>query len=248
MNLKSSNPALQEKAFKETIFEGMSTGQEMTLNGTINKFGILLLLTILSTIFSWNQVGNMTNPMMLIYIGAFGGLGVALVIIFKKQTAPYLAPAYAILEGLFIGAISAIYNAVYPGLPMQAVALTLLVCVIMFVLYRYRIIRVTNTFRKVIVIATMALMAFYAIQLIVYLISGSVVAGFTNAATPIGIGFSVLVVALAALNLLLNFDSIEYGVSVKAPKFMEWYGAFGLLVTIIWLYLEILRLLSKLRQ
>jgi uncharacterized YccA/Bax inhibitor family protein len=245
---KSSNPVLQEKTFKGTILEGVSTGQEMTMNGTMNKFGILLALTVVSTLFSWNLVENMTDPMTLIIIGAFGGLALALVMAFKPELSPYLAPAYAIVKGLLVGAASAVYNHVYPGLPMQAVALTLLVCIVMFLLYRYRIIRVTNTFRKVIVIATMALMAFYLIQFVGYLISGSVLAEFTNAATPIGIGFSVLVVGLAALNLLLNFDTIEYGINARAPKYMEWYCSFGLLVTIIWLYLEILRLLAKLRQ
>jgi len=246
--LKSSNPVLQEKAFKGTIFEGVSTGQEMTLNGTLNKFGILLAITLISTLFAWNLVENMTSPMTLVIIGGIGGFVLALVMSFKPQTSTYLAPAYAILEGLFVGAISAVYNNVYPGLPMQAVALTLLVCVSMFLLYRYRIIRVTNTFRKVITIAVMALALFYLIQFASWMISGSAIAGFTNAATPIGIGFSVLVVGLAALCLLLDFDSIERGVNARAPKFMEWYCAFGLLVTVVWLYLELLRLLAKLRN
>jgi len=246
--LKSSNPVLREKAFKGTIFEGVSTGQEMTLNGTLNKFGILLAITVLSTLFAWNQVDNMANPNTLVIIGALGGLVLALVISFKPHTSPYLAPAYAIMEGLFVGAISAVYNHVYPGLPMQAVALTLLVCISMFLLYRYRIIRVTNTFRKVITIAVMALGVFYMIQFIAWMVSGSTLVGFTNASTPIGIGFSVLVVGLASLCLLLDFDMIESGVNARAPKFMEWYCAFGLLVTVVWLYLELLRLLAKLRD
>ncbi|HEX2628377.1 MAG TPA: Bax inhibitor-1/YccA family protein [Chitinophagaceae bacterium] len=246
--LKSSNPVLKEKAFKGTIFEGVSTGQEMTLNGTLNKFGILLLLTVLSTLFAWNQVENMTNPNTLVIIGAIGGLVLALVISFKPHTSPYLAPAYAIMEGLFVGAISAVYNHIYPGLPMQAVALTLLVCISMFLLYRYRIIRVTNQFRKIITIAVMALGVFYMIQFIAWMVSGSTLVGFTSASTPIGIGFSVLVVGLASLCLLLDFDMIETGVNVRAPKFMEWYCAFGLLVTVVWLYLELLRLLAKLRD
>lgn len=246
--LKSSNPVLREKAFKGTIFEGVSTGQEMTLNGTMNKFGILLAITVLSTLFAWNQVENMANPKTLIIIGALGGLVLGLVIAFKPQASPYLAPAYAIMEGLFVGAISAVYNNVYPGLPMQAVALTLLVCISMFLLYRYRIIRVTNTFRKVITIAVMALGIFYLIQFASWMISGSALVGFTSASTPIGIGFSVLVVGLASLCLLLDFDSIETGVNARAPKFMEWYCAFGLLVTVVWLYLELLRLLAKLRD
>jgi uncharacterized YccA/Bax inhibitor family protein len=178
-------------------------------------------------------------------IGVFGGLVLAFVMIFKKSWSPYVAPAYALLEGLFVGSVSAYYDYVYPGLPMQAVALTLLVTLVMFLIYRYRIIKVTGKFRMVIVIATAAIGVFYLIQWITYLAMGSAIGSFTNAATPLGIGFSIVVVCLAALNLLLNFDTIEKGVELKAAKYMEWYCAFGLLVTIVWLYLEILRLLSK---
>lgn len=245
---KSSNPALQEKTYKGTIFEGMSTGEEMTVNGTLNKFGILMGVMILSTLYTWNLANRGEDMMPYILIGAFGGLALAVVMAFKKQWSNYLAPAYAILEGLFVGAISAMYNNAYPGLPMQAVALTLLVTLVMFLIYRYRIIKVTGRFRMVITIATAAIGLFYLVQLISYAVSGSALASFTNAATPIGIGFSVLVVGLAAFNLLLNFDTIEKGVELKAAKYMEWYSAFGLLVTIVWLYLELLRLLSKLQR
>lgn len=245
---KSSNPTLQEKSFRDTIFEGISTGQEMTMKGTMNKFGILLMLMIGSTLFSWTQVYKGSDPRSMILIGAFGGLALALVMAFKKQWSSVLAPGYAILEGLFVGSISALYNLQYKGLPMQAVALTLIVTLIMFLVYRYKIIRVTSQFRKVIAVATGAIMLFYLVQLISYAITGSPLAGFTNAATPLGIGFSIVVVALAAFNLLLNFDTIEQGIEMKAAKYMEWYCAFGLLVTIVWLYLEILRLLSKLQR
>lgn len=186
--------------------------------------------------------------MPLMMTGVFGGLGVALLMMFKKQWAFFLAPIYAILEGLFVGSISAMYDYAYPGLPTQAVALTLLVTLIMFLLYRYRIIKVTQKLRSVVVVATSAVAIFYMIQWITYLMLGSPVGSFTNASTPIGIGFSILVVGLAAFNLLLNFDTIEKGVELRAAKFMEWYSAFGLLVTIVWLYLEILRLLSKFRN
>ncbi len=245
---KSSNPTLQEKTYKDTIFEGMSTGEEMTVNGTLNKFGILMGVMILSTLYTWNLANSGENMMPYILTGAFGGLGLAIVMAFKKQWSNYLAPAYAVLEGLFVGAISAMYNNAYPGLPMQAVALTLLVTLVMFLIYRYRIIKVTGRFRMVITIATCAIALFYLVQLISFTVSGSVLASFTNAATPLGIGFSVLVVGLAAFNLLLNFDTIEKGVELKAAKYMEWYSAFGLLVTIVWLYLELLRLLSKLQR
>ncbi len=246
--LKSSNPALQEKSFQGTVLEGLDAGQAMTVKGTVNKFGILTLLMIVTTLFSWNYFyqGNDVLPLMI--IGVFGGLVLAIVMAFKKQWSSKLAPVYALLEGLFVGSVSAMYNYTYPGLPLQAVALTLLVTLIMFLIYRYRIIRVTDKFRTIIIVATSAIALFYLIQWITFLATGSPLAGFTNAATPLGIGFSVLVTALAALNLLLNFDTIERGVEMQASRYMEWYCAFGLLVTVVWLYLEILRLLSKLNR
>lgn len=245
---KSSNPTLQEKSYEGTIFQGISTGQEMTIKGTLNKLGFLLLMMSGSTIFSWSQFNKGSDPMPMLLIGVFGGLVLALVMVFKKEWSPYIAPAYAIMEGLFVGTISAMYDYAYPGLPMQAVALTLLVTLVMFLIYRYRIIKVTGRFRMIVVIATAALGIFYLVQWITYLAMGSPIGSFTNAATPLGIGFSILVVGLAALNLLLNFDTIEKGVELRAAKYMEWYSAFGLLVTLVWLYLEILRLLSKLSR
>jgi uncharacterized YccA/Bax inhibitor family protein len=246
---KSSNPALQEKTYQGTILEGISTGEEMTLKGTMNKFGVLMMLMIGSTLFAWSQFYKGSDPKPLMYIGVFGGLGIAIIMMFKKQWASFLAPVYAILEGLFVGAISAIYNYAYPGLPVQAVALTLLVTLVMFLIYRYKIIKVTSKLRTIVVVATSAIALFYLIQWITYAASGSAVAySLTNSSTPISIGFSILVVGLASFNLLLNFDTIEKGVELRAAKYMEWYSAFGLLVTIVWLYLELLRLLSKLKN
>lgn len=247
-NLKSSNPTLQEKSFQGTIFEGVSTGQEMTVKGTMNKLGFLLLMMGGATFFAWGQFDKGGNPMPLLWTGVIGGLVLALIIVFKKEWAPYIAPAYAVVEGLFVGTISAMYNHAYPGLPTQAVALTLLVTLVMFLIYRYRIIRVTQKLRTVVVAATVAIAIFYMIQWISFAISGSPIGSFTNAATPLGIGFSILVVGLAAFNLLLNFDMVEKGVEMRAKKYMEWYCAFGLLVTVVWLYLELLRLLSKLQR
>lgn len=249
---KSSNPALKESTFDGTIFQGITTGEEMTIKGTANKFGFLFLMLMGSTIFSWTQFYRGTNPMPMMLIGVFGGLALALIMAFKKQWSPYLAPAYALLEGLFVGSVSAYYDYVnqekYPGLVMQAVALTLLVALVMYVVYRYRIIKVTQKFKSVIIVATSALMLFYLVQWIASLAFNFTIGAFTNAATPLGIGFSIVVVCLAALFLLLDFDMIEKGVEARAPKYMEWYSAFALLVTLIWLYLEILRLLSKLRK
>jgi len=243
---KSSNPALQEKSYQGTIFEGIGTENTMTIKGTLNKLGFLLLMMIGATIFSWGQFNKGSDPMPLMMIGVFGGLALAIVMAFKKEWSPYIAPAYAILEGLFVGSISAMYNYAYPGLPVQAVALTLLVTLIMFLIYRYRIIKVTSKLRTVVVVATSAIALFYLIQWLTFSIGGTAVASsLTNSATPLSIGFSILVTGLAAFNLLLNFDTIEKGVELRASKYMEWYSAFGLLVTLVWLYLEILRLLSK---
>jgi uncharacterized YccA/Bax inhibitor family protein len=250
--LRSGNPTLQEKSYEGTIFQGITTGQEMTIKGTMNKFGFLFIMMLGTTFFSWSQFYKGSDPMPLMLIGVFGGLLLAIVMMVKKQWSPYIAPAYALLEGLFVGSVSAYYDyafkSSYPGLVMQAVGLTLVVSLVMFLIYRYRIIKVTQKFRAVITIATISLAVFYLVQWIASLAFNTQIGAFTNAATPLGIGFSVVVVCLAALNLLLNFDMVEKGVEMKAPKFMEWYSAFGLLVTIVWLYLEILRLLSKLNR
>ncbi len=249
---KSGNPTLKETAFEGTILQGITTGEEMTVRGTMNKFGFLFLMMMGTCFVAWGQFYKGSNPMPLMLIGVFGGLALALVMGFKKQWSPYLAPAFALLEGLFVGSVSAYYDYAfktsYPGIVMQAVGLTLIVTMVMYVLYQTRIIRVTNQFRSIIAIATISLAVFYLIQWIASLAFGFTIGAFTNASTPLGIGFSVVVVCLAALNLLLDFDMIEKGVEAKAPKYMEWYGAFGLLVTLVWLYLEILRLLSKLKD
>lgn len=249
---KSGNPTLRETAFEGTILQGITTGEEMTIRGTMNKFGFIFLMMLGTCLFSWSQFYKGVNPMPMVLTGVIGGLVVALIITFKKQWSPYLAPAFGLLQGLFVGAISAMYDYAfktsYPGIVMQAVGLTLIVAMVMFVLYQTRIIRVTDKFRSVITIATISIGVFYLIKWIASLAFGTTIGAFTNASTPLGIGFSVVVVCLAALNLLLDFDMIEKGVEAKAPKYMEWYGAFGLLVTLVWLYLEILRLLSKLKD
>jgi len=249
---KSGNPALREKAYEGTIFQGIATGEEMTIQGTMNKFGILFLLMIASTLFAWSQFYKGSDPMPLMITGVVGILVVGLTMSFKKQWSPFLAPLYAIIQGLFVGSVSAMYDYAfktsYPGLVMQAIGLTLVVALVMYILYYTRIIKVTQKFKSVIIIATASIMVFYLIQWIALLAFGSHIAAFTNASTPLGIGFSVVVVCLAALNLLLDFDMIEKGAEKKVPKYMEWYSAGGLLFTLVWLYLEILRLLSKLKD
>src|SRR5688572_24428768 len=150
---KSGNPTLQEKSFEGTIFQGISTGQEMTVKGTMNKFGFLLIMVMGATIFAWGQFYKGSNPMPFMMIGVFGGLALAIVMMIKKSWSPYIAPAYALLQGLFVGAVSAYYDYLYPGLVMQAVGLTLVVTLLMYLIYRYKIIKVTSQFKMVIIIA-----------------------------------------------------------------------------------------------
>lgn len=250
--LKSGNPALREKAYDGTIFQGISTGEEMTIKGTMRKFGIMFMLMLGSTLFSWSQFYKGSSPMPFVITGVIGMLVLSIAMSVKKQWSPFLAPVYAIIIGLFVGSISAMYDyqfkTQYPGLVMQAVGLTLVVALVMFILYQTRIIKVTEKFKSVVIIATTALMVFYLIQWVASLAFGATIGAFTSASTPLGIGFSVVVVCLAALNLLLDFDMIEKGAEKQVPKYMEWYSAGALLFTLVWLYLEILRLLSKLKD
>lgn len=256
---KSGNPALSEKRFRDTVLDDVVNAEgAMTVKGTLNKFGFLFLMTLGTAWYSWREAAEGGNAWTLIMIGVWGGLGVALILAFKKEWSPYLAPLYALLEGLFVGAVSAYfeyavdskyggYRSGYSGIVFQAVGLTFCVVAAMYLLYKFRIIKVTEKFRSVVFIATAGLALFY---LATWIMSWMSIAppSFIFQGTALGIGFSVFVVALAALNLLLDFDMIEKGAELGAPKYMEWYGAFGLLVTIVWLYIEILRLLSKLNS
>ncbi len=249
MNLfKSGNPTLSEKQFEQTVT--VQDGNSMTVSGTMNKFGFLMLMVMAGAAFAWNwfDAGKNITPLMI--GGALGGLVVALVIIFKKEWSGYLAPAYAILEGLFVGAISAYFNFMfqekYPGIIMHAVVLTFAVAAAMYLLYTFRIIKVTEKLRSVIVIATAGIALFYLLTWILGFFG--IQFAFVTTGSTFGIIFSLIVIGVAALNLLLDFDMIERGSELGAPKYMEWYGAFGLLVTLIWLYLEILRLLAKMNS
>lgn len=243
---KSGNPALSEKNFQNTIVTDPALA--MTVRGTLNKFGFLFLMVMGTAFYSWKEFNGGGNVVPLIWTGVIGGLIVAFIIIFKKEWAPYLAPAYALLEGLFLGAISAMYNNAFgqkaPDLIMNAIGLTFGTAIAMYLLYSFKIIRATQKFKAIIITATLGIAIFYFITLILGMFNINV--SFLSQGTTIGILFSLFVVAIAALNLILDFDMIERGAEAGAPKYMEWYGAFGLLVTIVWLYLEILRLLAKL--
>jgi uncharacterized YccA/Bax inhibitor family protein len=238
--LRSGNPALTSKIFLE--LGRADTANAMTIQGTVNKTGLALLLLMASATLTWNS----PEASGLIWVGALGGFIVALITIFNKTAAPYTVPVYAVLEGLFLGGISRLFESMYPGIVQQAVFLTFGTLGALLLAYRSGLIKATENFKLGVTAATGGI-AF------VYLVS--IVMGFfgihfsmIHSSGPMGILFSAFVVVIAALNLVMDFDFIEEGAENGAPKYMEWYGAFGLLVTLIWLYLEILRLLAKLRQ
>jgi len=242
--MRTSNPALNDDVFRG---ERAAFGEAMTVQGTVNKTGVLLLCVIATAAWTWNRFLN--DPMSatpLIGLGAIGGLIFAFVTIFKRSWAPVTAPVYALLEGLVLGGISVLINLRYPGIAMQAVALTFGTLLALLIAYRSGMIRVTDKFRLGVVAATGGIALFYLLTMIM----GFFGVGFGSifGSGLIGIGFSVIVVIVAALNLVLDFDFIESGARAGAPKYMEWYSAFGLMVTLIWLYMEILRLLAKLRS
>ena len=245
---KSGNPTLAENKFRSTTITTITDENAMTIKGTLNKFGFMLLMLMGSAFYSWKEADNAgANVMPMILGGAIGGLVIAIVLMFKKEWAPYLAPLYALLEGLFIGAVSSFFNQAYPGIVMQAVGLTFSVGIGMYFLYSMRIIRATEKFKSVLIAATVGIALFYFAIMILRMFSVNIdeTMPFVNGGGMFGIGFSLLIVAIAALNLILDFDMIEQGAEMGAPKYMEWYGAFGLMVTFVWLYMEILRLLSK---
>ncbi|MBC7829806.1 MAG: Bax inhibitor-1/YccA family protein [Chitinophagaceae bacterium] len=244
--LKSGNPALSEKNFEKTIGATGDAGV-MTEKGTLNKFGILMILVLGAASFTWKAAADGVNIMPWIIGSAIGGLVVALILAFKPVWASFLAPVYALVEGVFVGGISAYYNDAFsqiaPNIVMQAVGITFGVVIAMFALYRFGVIKATEKFKAIIFTATAGIAVFYLLAFVLR---------FFNIEMPLihssgtwGIVFSLAVVAIAALNLILDFDMIEQGSAMGAPKYMEWYGAFGLLVTIVWLYIEVLRLLSK---
>jgi uncharacterized YccA/Bax inhibitor family protein len=244
--MRTANPALNTK-----IFEGIRGRYDsvMTLSGTANKSIILLLLLVISASFVWRMFmessdSSIVAPWMI--GGAIGGLVVAIITMFKKEWSFITAPIYAILEGLFIGGISATFEAMYSGIVFQAVVLTFGTLFCLLIAYKSRLIRATENFKLGVVSATGAIGLFYLLSMIFGMFGVNM--PFINDSGIIGIGISLFIVVIAAMNLVLDFDFIENAVDQGAPQYMEWYGAFGLMVTLIWLYIEILRLLSKLQS
>ncbi len=243
--LRSSNPVLKEKAFAGAI----PTGETMTIQGTVNKTGLLLLFVVATAAWTWGLSHSETPEAAVPWMmgGLIGGFVVALVTIFKKEWSPVTAPIYALLEGLLLGGISAIFEKSYPGIAVQAISLTFGVMFVMLLAYKFRIVQATRGFKLGVIAATGGIAIVYLINMVMGFFFHSQMS-FLNAATPLGIGISLFVVIIASLNLIIDFDMIETGARMGAPKYMEWYGAFGLMVTLIWLYMEMLRLLSKVRR
>ena len=251
--MATSNPAFSNDMFAgyEQVY-GAPRSTTMTVQGTAVKTMVLLAILAVTATLSWNARASGDIAGGALAISGIAGFIVAMITIFKPTLAPVTAPIYAAVEGVFLGAISQIIEIRYgdrvPGgagsIVMQAVSLTGGVLFVMMFVYTTRIIRVTQKLQMAIVVSTGALALFYVVSMVLSMFGFGPMGVF--AATPLGIGFSLFVVGLAAFNLLLDFDFIEKSAQHEAPKFMEWYGAFGLMVTLIWLYLEILRLLMKL--
>ena len=244
--MRTANPTLGDNTFSG-YGRAASRDDAMTIQGTVNKSAVLLALVLLSAAWTWSRysagdAGAMTGWLLG---GAIGGFVVALVTVFKKAWSPVTAPLYALLEGLVLGGVSSLFEARFPGIVIQAVGLTFGTLFALLMAYKSGVIRATENFKLGVAAATGGIALIYL---------ATMVLGFFGIRIPyihesglIGIGFSLFVVVVAALNLVMDFDFIESGAAQGAPKFMEWYGAFGLMVTLIWLYLELLRLLSKIR-
>jgi uncharacterized YccA/Bax inhibitor family protein len=245
--MRTANPALNKKTFEAL---DRTNDEVMTINGTVNKTAISLVILLVGALYTW-KIFTETMSVEAIYpwlIGGFiGGFIVALITIFKKTLAPITTPIYALLEGVALGGLSAWFESIYPGIVFQAVTLTFGVLFALLFAYRSGLIKVTENFKLGVVAATGGIALVYLISWLMNIFTGAGI-GMIHDSGIMGIGFSLFVVVIAALNLVLDFDFIETGAEQGAPKYMEWYGAFGLIVTLVWLYIEILRLLSKLRS
>ncbi len=249
MSSESKNPFFNNKSFTnnqvhQAVF--IDDNQQMSVAGTINKTLILFLLLVSSAVVVWWLVFNGTSPLVPAIGGGVAGMILALIAAFKPHLSGYLAPGYALFEGLFIGAVSAIFEAQYPGIVIQAVGATFVTFAVCLALYRFKIVAVTERFKSIIVAATLAIATYYLISWLLSMFTSFVPVHYGNSMMSIGI--SVFVIVIAAMNLFLDFDNIDKGSAARMPKYMEWYSAMGLMITLVWLYVEFLRLLSKLNS
>lgn len=245
---RSGNPSLNDRVFGSQPRPAFGE-ERMTLQGSINKSFLLLVVLLAGAFWPWSQyltTGDASVVSAPLLVGALGGFVLAMIISFKANLAPVLSIPYAALEGLAIGSISALLERRYPGIAIQAVGLTFAVFAVMLVAYKLNIIRATERFRAIVIGATGAIALVYIVSMVLGFFHIAV--PLLNSSSPLGIIVSLVIVGVAALNLILDFDFIESGAAHGAPRYMEWYAAFGLLVTMVWLYLEILRLLSKTRR
>ena len=242
--IRSSNPTFS----KSTYGKGMSAASvdSMTISGAVNKCFIMLALMLVSAFYVWNDFVNSGQVTALLVPCAILGLILALITCFKHTWAPYTSPVYALCEGVLLGGMSAMLEAKFPGIAMQAVGITFATFLAMLLAYRGGFIRATEKFKSVITAATLGIMLVYVVSMILSFFGTTI--PMIHEGGMIGIGFSLFVVVIAALNLVLDFDSFEQCERARAPKHMEWYCAFGLTVTLVWLYFEVLILLSKLRS
>ena len=244
---RTSNPALNKKTFTSLKGVSVANNQVMTIQGTVSKTGILLFLAFVSASWTWKQFFFFENPSVSLYItvGIIGGLIAAMVGIFRPQASPIAAPIYAVFEGLFLGGVSSMFEMRFPGIVIQAVGLTFGTLLALLFAYKSRIIKPTENFKLGVAAATGGVFFMYMASFVLGFFGISI--PFIHGSGIFGIGISIVIVIIAALNLVLDFDFIEQGAEEETPKFMEWRAALGLMITLVWLYIEILHLLSKLR-
>lgn len=240
--IRSGNPALRSNSFTKSR-RGVDSDRAMTLEGTVNKSFIMLGLLVFSFSWAWNHPQQF---LPLVFPAVLIGFIVAMVTIFKQEWSRFTAPLYALVEGVVLGGLSLIFERQYPGIVVQAVGLTFGILFSLLMAYKSKLIKVTQNFRLGVVAATGGIFLLYFVNIIMGFFGAQM--SFIHGSGLLGIGFSLFVIVIASLNLVLDFDFIEKGAESNAPKYMEWYGAFGLMVTLIWLYLEILRLLAKLQR
>ena len=242
----TSNPMMNERVYEGII----STDKPMTISGTVNKTMGLLAIVVLVSAYTWHLVttGFPDKLNLLMWTGAIAAFVMAVIAAFKPQYSKPLSIAYAAFKGLFLGGISAVFNAMYPGIVVQAVAGTFISMFVMLLLFKARLIRATERFKSTVLTATLSIALFYGLAVILGLFHINGPLQLISSSGLLGIGLSVFVIIIACLNFILDFDYIETGAQRMAPKYLEWYGALSLLITLIWLYLEILRLLAKLNR